>query len=45
MPKPKPTHEDLVSSLYEIWEITDEVDTETPAITRIREICATLLPD
>lgn len=47
MMKSKPTHGDLVSALYEIWEITDEVlfEDETPTITRIREICATVLPD
>ncbi len=47
MPKNKPTHNDLVSALYDIWELVDEVPSEydTEMLKAIRKICADALPD
>lgn len=53
MPKTEPTHDDLVSALYEIREIANgvvlgcdlECAEEPPSITRILEICDKILPD
>ena len=53
MPKDKPTYDDLVSTLYDIWEIANavvfendlECVEEPPSITRIMDICEQVLPD
>lgn len=51
--KSKPTYDDLISALYEILEIVDEVilendlecEDDTPTITRIQDICENILPE
>jgi hypothetical protein len=47
MPKQKPTHDDLVSALYDIWMIIDEItsEEETETTKKIRTICENILPD